>query len=211
LLLKTGPGYNDTGHTMQRFLAIFGHWLHSLSFAIWLGGIFAIGAIAAPAAFRADRLFAGRVVTESFQKLNTVSFVCAALMLGATWLEWRVRDEPARRLLFVRAALTAAAVALALFLAARLIPSMLGFRSAGQKAEFERLHQISAIITQAQAWLLIAGAAITSYLALPRAAGGIRDQGSGIRGRTPETPLPSSDPSLIPDPRTLIPEEAKRP
>src|SRR5688500_11399553 len=97
---------------MQRILAISGHWLHSLAFALWLGGILAIGAIAAPAAFQADRSFDGQVVTQSFQKLNTLSFVCAAVMLGATWLEWRVRSEPARRLLFVRAVLTAAALAL---------------------------------------------------------------------------------------------------
>jgi hypothetical protein len=210
---------------MQRFLAIFGYWLHSLSFAIWLGGIFAIGAIAAPAAFRADRLFAGRVVTESFQKLNTVSFVCAALMLGATWLEWRVRDEPARRLLFVRAALTAAAVALALFLAARLIPSMLGFRSAGQKAEFERLHQISAIITQAQAWLLIAGAALTSYLAFqsaasprpprtglpPRRDGGRGGAGVGAPVGTGPRSRGSSLAEKVPDPEPGTIEGAKRP
>jgi cytochrome bd-type quinol oxidase subunit 2 len=189
---------------MQRILAISGHWLHTLAFALWLGGILVIGAIVAPTAFHTDRQFAGQVVTHSFQKLNTLSFVCAAVMLGATWLEWRVRSQPARRLLYVRGVLTAAALALGLYLALRLVPSMLGLRSEGQKAAFDRLHQLSAMVTQAQAFLLALGAGLTAYLAIPR---------GGARG---EAPTPQSDhrlatAPLAPDPSPLAPEKAKRP
>jgi hypothetical protein len=188
---------------MQRILAIAGHWLHTLALALWLGGIITIGAIVAPAAFDTNRLFAGQVVTQSFQKLNTLSFVCAAVMLGATWLEWRVRSEPARRLLHVRAVLTAAALALGVYMALRLIPTMLGLRGEGQKATFNQMHQLSAIITQAQAFLLAAGAGISAYLAIPRTGG--RAEGSGA------TDGGSGSASLTPDPSPFAPRGAGTP
>jgi hypothetical protein len=175
---------------MQRFLAIVAHWFHTLAFAVWIGGIFTLGAIVAPSAFDVDRAFAGQVMTASFRKLNTLSFVCGAVILAATWAEWRARGEPARKLLFVRAVLIAAALALALFLALRLLPSMLGLSSAGQKAEFARLHQFSAIIFQVETFLLLAGAAITSYLSFPRALSEIgsgADRASSLRPETPQT------------------------
>jgi putative copper export protein len=34
-----------TGLSMQRLLAIGGHWLHGLAFAVWVGGLMAIGAL----------------------------------------------------------------------------------------------------------------------------------------------------------------------
>jgi uncharacterized protein DUF4149 len=175
---------------MQRFLAISGHWIHALAFAVWLGGIFTLGAIVAPAAFGVSRPFAGQVMTHSFRTLNTLSFVCGAVMLAATWAEWRERGEPARRLLFVRAVLTAAALALALFLALRLLPSMLGLRSAGQMAEFDRLHQFSAMIFQVQTFLLLAAAAISAFLAFPRRAPEPR-----ITDTTPGAAPPPADPN----------------
>src|SRR6476469_2331930 len=149
---------------MHRFLAILGHWLHGLAFALWFGGILAIGGLAAPAAFRANRQFAGAVVVDSFGKLHTVSFVCAAIMLAATWAEWRVRSDQARRWLFTRAVLTAAALALGLYLGARLFPTMLHLRALDRKADFDQLHLLYREITQVQLWLLAAGAGITSYL-----------------------------------------------
>jgi len=121
-----------------------------------------------------------------------------------SWAEWRERGEPARRLLFVRAVLTAAALALAIFLGLRLLPSMLGLRSAGQMAEFDRLHQFSAMIFQVQTFLLLAGAALTSYLAFHR--------------RTTETAAAETSRGAAqtsPDPHTRTPEHlntgAKRP
>jgi putative copper export protein len=38
---------------MQRLLAILGHWLHGLAFALWFGGILAIGGVA-PAVYHAE-------------------------------------------------------------------------------------------------------------------------------------------------------------
>src|SRR5437868_9837539 len=171
---------------MQRFLAILGHWLHGLAFALWFGGILAIGGLVAPAAFHTDRQFAGVVVGDSFRKLNTVSFVCAAIMLAATWGEWRVRSDQARRWLFIRAVLTAAALALGLYLGVRLFPTMLHLRTLDRKSDFDQLHHVYTAITQVQLWLLATGSLITAYLALPRKAR-IRDSeeraqgGSGVR------------------------------
>jgi putative copper export protein len=176
---------------MQRFLAIFGHWLHNLAFAAWAGGILAIGALVAPSAFHPDpqfvrqigpemvRQFAGLVIGESVRKLNTLAFVCAGIMLAATWAEWRVRGEQARRFLFVRAVLTAAALALALYLGIRLFPTMIHLRAADRMADFDRLHHLYEAVTEVQFWLLVAGALITAYIALPRKAG-VRGEGSGV-------------------------------
>jgi uncharacterized protein DUF4149 len=183
---------------MQRFFAILGHWLHSLAFAAWFGGMLAIGALVAPTAFDINRPFAGQVLESVFRKLNTLSFFCAAIMLAATWAEWRVRGALARRLLFVRAVLTAAALALALYLGLRLLPFMVHLRSAGAMGDFDRLHHIYEAVSQTQFWLLAIGAALTAYIALPRKAG-MRGKGSGIDeggegagsqgdARTPERP-----------------------
>jgi uncharacterized protein DUF4149 len=187
---------------MQRSLAILGHWLHNLAFAAWAGGILAIGALVAPSAFHPDpqfvrqigpemaRQFAGLVVGESVRKLNTLAFVCAGIMLAATWAEWRVRGEQARRFLFVRAVLTAAALALALYLGIRLFPTMIHLRAADRMADFDHLHHLYEAVTEVQFWLLVAGALITAYIALPRKAG-VRGQGSGVRATGGLTPDPS--------------------
>ena len=177
---------------MQRFLVILGHWLHSLAFAAWFGGTLAIGALVAPTAFDINRPFAGQVLETVFRKLNTLSFFCAGIMLAATWAEWRVRGALARRLLFVRAVLTAAALALALYLGVRLLPIMVHLRSAGAMADFDRLHHVYEAVSQTQFWLLAAGALLTAYIALPRKTG-VRGEGSGVsegRGdaRAPERP-----------------------
>jgi hypothetical protein len=178
---------------MQRFLAISGNWLHSLAFALWFGGILAIGGMVAPAAFHTDRQFAGVVVGDSFRMLNTVSFVCAGVMLAATWAEWRVRTDQARRWLFIRAVLTAAALALGLYLGVRLFPTMLHLRALDRKADFDRLHHYYTDITEVQLWLLGAGSLITSYLALPRkvfraSAAAPEEAPVKLKSRTPQRP-----------------------
>lgn len=165
---------------MQRFFALLGHWLHSLAFMAWAGGILAIGALVAPSAFHPDprfvqqvgpdlaRQFAGIVVGESVRKLNTLAFVCAPIMLAATWAEGRVRGEQARRWLSLRGALTAGALALALYLGLRLFPLMLQLQAAHRMPEFDQLHRRYEAITELQFWLLVAGALLTARLAVPR-------------------------------------------
>lgn len=165
---------------MQRSLAILGHWLHSLAFAAWAGGILAIGALVAPSAFHPDphfvrqvgpalaRQFAGMVVGESVRKLNILAYVCAGIMLAATWAEWRVRGDRARRFLALRAGLTAAALALAVYLGLRLFPLMVHLQAMNRMAGFDRLHHLYEAITQVQFWLLVAGALITAAIALPQ-------------------------------------------
>jgi putative copper export protein len=171
---------------MQRIAVILAHWLHGLAFAVWFGGIMAIGAIVAPAAFDINRQFAGLVVGESFRKLNTIAFFCGAIMLAATWAESQVRSEQARRLLFVRAVLTAAALALSLYLGIRLLPMMIGLRTEGQTAGFDRLHQMYSIVTQVQFGLLAGGGLLTAYLALPR-----RGSSKSSSADAPPSPSPS--------------------
>jgi putative copper export protein len=155
---------------MQRIAVTLAHWLHTLAFAVWFGGIITIGALVAPAAFGVDRPFAATVLEQCFRKLNTVAFFCGAIMLGATWAEAQIRSEHARRLLLVRGVLTAAAVALGLYLGIRLLPLLIGLRSGGQLAEFNRLHNLYGVVTQVQFGLLAAGSLISAYLALPRRA-----------------------------------------
>jgi uncharacterized membrane protein len=153
---------------MQRFAVTLAHWLHSLAFAVWFGGIITLGAIVAPAAFGVDRSFAATVLEECFRKLNTVAFFCGAIMLGATWAEAQIRSDYARRLLIVRAVLTAAAVALGLYLGIRLLPMLINLRAEGQLDEFNRLHHLYGLVTRVQFGLLAAGGLISAYLALPR-------------------------------------------
>jgi hypothetical protein len=194
---------------MQRFLLILGHWLHGLAFATWFGGILAIGAFVAPSAFHTNRLFAGTVVGESLQKLNLASFICAGIMLGATWIEAQARSERARRLLFVRAVLTAAALAMGLYLGIRLFPMMIHMRTEGQMTDFTRLHSLYEAVTQVQFWLLAAGGLLTAFLAVPRTRGSGVQAGStrsaGTRSGVQETPganekrAPSQEPVPTPE------------
>jgi hypothetical protein len=153
---------------MQRFLAILGHWLHGMAFAAWFGGILVVGGIVAPAAFDTDRRLAGLVIGESFRKLNLLSLVCGGVMLAATWAQWQVRGDRARRLLFVRTALTAAALAMSLYLTLRLFPVMIGLRAAGQMGAFDRLHQLYTMVTQTQLLLLAIGSLLSAVVAVPR-------------------------------------------
>jgi hypothetical protein len=196
---------------MQRFLLILGHWLHALAFATWFGGILAIGVFVAPSAFHTDRQFAGTVIGESLQKLNLASFVCAGIMLGTTWLEARECADRARRLLFVRAVLIAAALAMGLYLAIRLFPLMLHLRSAGQMTDFDRLHALYEAVTQVQFWLLAAGGLITAFLAAPPRQGA---QPARARGAapTPGTARPEPPPTISKSPPAPTPGGgAKRP
>lgn len=183
---------------MQRFLAILGHWLHDLAFALWFGGLLAVGGLVAPSAFHTDRQFAGVVVGDSFRKLNSVSFLCAGIMLAATWAEARVRGERARRFLLVRGVLTAAALALGLYLGIRLFPTMIHLRAIDRMADFDRLHVQYEVVSQVQLWLLAAGGLITAYLALPRRA---------RSGDQPASPSGAQDQPAPPGrPKTRTPE-----
>lgn len=84
---------------MSNALPILARWLHSISLALWLGGLIAIGALVAPTAFSLVRInpalagnaaaqaaLAGGIVGDSLRRFNFVCYGCGVLLLLANAL-----------------------------------------------------------------------------------------------------------------------------
>jgi hypothetical protein len=70
--------------------------LYGIAIALWVGGLWAIGYLAAPVLFAelGDRMLAGRLAGVMFQWVAWVGFACGAYLLGFAvarrgWRVWR--------------------------------------------------------------------------------------------------------------------------
>jgi hypothetical protein len=95
-----------------------------LALVVWIGGLIALGALAAPAAFEVlgargaeGRALAGSVVGETLRRFNLVTYVCAAVVLLSLMVRGVLGPRPRRfairvggLLLIVGAAVYASAV-----------------------------------------------------------------------------------------------------
>ncbi|HEU4754572.1 MAG TPA: hypothetical protein VFU47_15795 [Armatimonadota bacterium] len=166
---------------MRAFGAIFFHWLHQVTFAVWLGGIAVLGGVAAPAVFRAAKAagdthwgmplynFAGAVTGAAFGRFNYVVLVAGALMLVSGLAAGSLAGLCRRRVL-LRAALTALAWGIVAWLAFGMFPQMLALREQGRMDAFDALHRTYSSLYSAQALLLLAVAGLTAWMHLDRAA-----------------------------------------
>jgi hypothetical protein len=170
--------------------------LHQLALSLWLGGIFILGAVAAPAVFGTAKragdthwgmplyTFAATAMGEAFRRFNWVVLVAGAVMLLAG-LVYGVLAGVCRKCVAARAALTVLAWTAAAWLTFSLFPQMMEARAAGQTGLFDTLHKTYSAAYSAQALLLLGVMMLTGRAQLDR-----------TRSRTTEEAEPSPPPAL---------------
>lgn len=172
---------------MRKFGTIALIWLHQVAFAVWFGGLAALGAIGAPAVFRTaknmgDREwgtplynFAGDAVGEIFRRFNYVALAAGIIVLVAG-LGYGLLAGMGPKRLTVRALLTAAGIGITAWLTFGLYPEMLALRAQEEMTRFDRLHQTYGLGFRIEAFLLLAIAALTAWLHLDQTG---KDKGVG--------------------------------
>ncbi len=123
-------------------LAVAVRWLHAVALSLWLGGLVAIGAVVAPAAFSvlgsSNPQLAGRIVGDSLRVFNGVCYVCGGLLLLSQLLLWtRSPRRPAALCLLTTLFLLGTAV----YQGQVLFPHMDALQASGQRAAFDILHR----------------------------------------------------------------------
>lgn len=167
---------------MRKYGAIALNGLYQVVFAVWLGGIAALGAVGAPAVFRTaknmgDREwgkplynFAGDAVGEIFRRFNYVALVAGAVVLLAG-LGYGTLAGLHRGRLTARALLTIAALGITGWLTFSLYPEMLTLRAQEQMPQFDQLHDLYGLGFRVVAFLLLGVAGLTAWLHLDRRSG----------------------------------------
>lgn len=179
---------------MKRYLPVCLDILHALSLAMWLGGLVAIGALVAPAAFHVPgltRVQSGLVVGESLRRLGGLIEPAGVAMIAVQWLARR-RFARTRALFLgdgVRQFLTLGALFLAETCRHSLFPAMDAARAANRMADFDRLHHVYSSLAMAQVWLLVAVSALTIWLTSPHPQPGSSPAQPAVRTAPAKAPL----------------------
>lgn len=134
-----------------------------LAVSLWLGGLFALGAIAAPIVFRHMSFPANAdAMIMVFQRFDLVAMSCAAIVLAAEAMRAAAR-LPFRPSDPMRAGLSALAGALAVLEGTHVSPRIAALHAAGavrgvgvDGTELARLHDVAEWCGKAQALLLVA-------------------------------------------------------
>jgi hypothetical protein len=155
-------------------------WLHHLALAFWLGGIFALGMVAAPAVFGTAKAagqvdntqplyrFAGEALGEVFRRFNLAVLIAGAVLVLAGAAHARLAAV-CRIRAGVRTLLGVAATALAAYAAFGLTPPMLAARAAADWGAFDALHDQYTLAFKAQTILLLGSLALTTLMHVPEA------------------------------------------
>jgi hypothetical protein len=144
--------------------------------AVWLGGLLALGAIAAPVVFSTIAMPASAdAMTVVFRRFDVVSMACAAILLAteATHVLARV---PLARVDHVRAGASVLAAALAVLEGASVSPRIAALHAGGAirglgpaGTELARLHDVAEWCGKTEVALLV-GIVVAQVLALTAAA-----------------------------------------
>lgn len=154
---------------LRGLLPILARWLHTVALSLWLGGLVAIGALVAPAAFhfvRADALLAadtirqnalaGGIVGGSLRVFNDVCYACGVLLLLSNAL---LLPQVKRRWAIACFLTSALLLASAFYLGLSLTPAMNKARDFGNVLAFDRLHhqyELTSTLLQLPLLLLLA-------------------------------------------------------
>jgi hypothetical protein len=143
-----------------------------LAVAVWLGGLLALGAIAAPVVFSIVPMPASAdAMTVVFRRFDTVAMACAAVVLAgeATRVLGRLRFSHVDH---ARAAASVLAAAVAVFEGTLVSPRIAALHAAGAVRGFEaagmelaRLHDVAELCGKVQV-VLLATVIVTQALAL---------------------------------------------
>jgi len=154
---------------------ILGGWLHSVSYALWLGGLIVIGAIVAPNVaiiIHHNPVFADNkelqnellvtIIGNSFRAFNVVCYACGGLMILSDLLQ-SVDAEPGyRQFTLARTVITIILLATSVYLGYLLFPAMDHARFVGNMPRFDRLHKLYVLISELQILPLLIIPAITA-------------------------------------------------
>jgi hypothetical protein len=135
----------------------------ALAVALWLGGLVALGAIAAPIVFAMVPLpQSADAMTLVFLRFDTVAMTCASIAVAAEAARVAVRVRY-RRLDVARAAVTATAAALATYEGASVSPRIAALHAGGAirgvgpaGLELSALHDVAEACGKASVFLLAA-------------------------------------------------------
>lgn len=157
---------------MSNPLPILARCLHTVSLALWLGGLIAIGALVAPVAFdlvhispalagnpTAQTALAGGIVGGSLRRFNVVCYGCGVLLLLANGLLLTRAGMGRRHRVWTALALlvTLALCASALYLGLGLFPALDVAQGQGNMGVFDTLHtRYERVSTHLQFPLLLA-------------------------------------------------------
>jgi Domain of unknown function (DUF4149) len=141
-----------------------------LAIAVWLGGLLALGALAAPVVFTVVPLpMAADAMTVVFQRFDIVAMTCAALILLSEALR-AVSQRSFARVDIARGVVCAIAAALAVVQGAHVSPRIASLHAVGVSRglgasgmELSRLHDLAELLGQAQVILL--ATAVTLHVA----------------------------------------------
>jgi len=135
---------------MRTALLVFLRWLHTIALALWLGGLIAIGALVAPAAFHVVRVspafagnlglqnnIAGGIVGSSLHSFTAVCFACGFLLLFVNGILLR---EAGRQWTFCLLAVSLALLLSVFYLGFALTPAMEQAQNLGNSPLFDQLH-----------------------------------------------------------------------
>jgi hypothetical protein len=119
-----------------------------IALALWVGGLVALGACAAPIVFRVvPAPLSGDAMGAVFRRFDAVAISCAVALLASEAVRIRVAAAPASIAARTRTALAIVGAAAAIYGGARLSPAIMALHAAGavrgfgpEGAELERLH-----------------------------------------------------------------------
>jgi hypothetical protein len=129
-----------------------------LALAVWVGGLIALGACAAPLVFRiVPAPISGDAMGAVFRRFDAVAIGAAVVVMGCEAVRIWVRRGAATNADRLRAALGVAAAAAAIYGGVKLSPSIVALHAAGAVrgfgeagAELERLHELAEGVAKAE-------------------------------------------------------------
>jgi hypothetical protein len=129
-----------------------------VALAVWIGGLIALGACAAPIVFRiVPAPLSGDAMGAVFRRFDGVAIGSAVVVLGCEAVRIWARGGPATQMERVRAILAVAAGAAAIYGGVELSPSILRLHEEGavrglgeSGAELERFHELAERVAKAE-------------------------------------------------------------
>jgi len=129
-----------------------------VALALWVGGLVALGACAAPIVFHVvPAPLSGDAMGAVFRRFDAIAISCAVVVLGSEAVRLRVAPVPASIAERTRTALAVIAAAAGIYGGTRLSPAIVALHAAGavrgfgvDGAELERLHGLAEAVAKVE-------------------------------------------------------------
>ena len=129
-----------------------------IALAIWIGGLFALGACAAPIVFKiVPAPTSGEAMGAVFRRFDLVAMTCAVVVLGCEAVRIWVREGSATNAERLRGLLAVTCAGAAIYGGVELSPSIVALHSAGAVRGFgengvklDRIHDLAEIVAQVE-------------------------------------------------------------